>query len=139
MLKLYCRHCNSYDSFLEFFKKKFLQVFSLFNLENIFLLVFMLTLLITVKWKKKTRLFQPLQTLTIPSSPFCTRVLQPIQALKDKSNPNQAFQNAIATLLLLSHKKYSIHFSKALCLTTRFEFIFWVDLVWLIPGVNPTM
>ena len=90
VLKLYCRHCNLSNSFLEFFKKKFLQVFSLFNLENIFLLVFMLTLLITAKWKKKTRLFQPLQTRSIPSSPFCTRVLQTIQALKAKSNPKQA-------------------------------------------------
>jgi hypothetical protein len=30
---------------------------------------------------------------------------QTIQTLKSKSNPNQAIQNAIATLLLLSHNK----------------------------------
>jgi hypothetical protein len=36
---------------------------------------------------------------------------QTTQTPKEKSNPNQAFQNAFATLLLLSHnKKIHIHF-----------------------------
>jgi hypothetical protein len=53
----------------------------------------------------------PFPALSSPSTPFFRLNLQTPQALNQESNPKQAYQNAIARLLLLSHnKKFHTHF-----------------------------
>ena len=56
--------------------------------------------------------FPPFPALSSPSTPFFRLNLQTPQALNQESNPKQAYQNAFATLLLLSHnKKFHTHSS----------------------------
>ena len=59
-----------------------------------------LSKILTRQWKKKI----------YPFRPFFFFNQQTILPPKSKSTPKQAFQNAFATLLLLSHKKNSAHF-----------------------------